>query len=71
MKKFLVLFGFMFLVMSKMTFAQNANDKISLDLKDAPVRSTLELAFKQAGINNYFCSTFCARIALFSPNMNK
>jgi hypothetical protein len=53
MKKFLVLFGFMFLVMSKMTFAQNANDKISLDLKDAPVRSTLELAFKQAGINNY------------------
>lgn len=47
------MFGFMFLVMSKMTFAQNANDKISLDLKDAPVRSTLELAFKQAGINNY------------------
>lgn len=53
MKKFLVLFGFMFLAMSKMTLAQNPNDKISLDLKDAPIRSTLELAFKQAGIKNY------------------
>jgi len=53
MKKFLVLFGLMFFAMSKATLAQNPNDKISLDLKDAPIRSTLELAFKQAGIKNY------------------
>ncbi len=26
---------------------------ISLDLKDAPVRSTLEMVFKQAGVKNY------------------
>jgi hypothetical protein len=30
-------------------FAQN----ISVDLKDAPVRTTLEMMFKQAGIKNY------------------
>lgn len=53
MKKFLVLFGFMALAMSKMTLAQDTNDKISLDLRDAPIRSTLELAFKQANIKNY------------------
>jgi hypothetical protein len=31
----------------------NAQSNISLDLKDAPVRTTLEMAFKQAGIKNY------------------
>ncbi len=30
-------------------YAQN----ISLDLKDAPIRSTLEMVFKQAGVKNY------------------
>jgi len=53
MKKFLIAFGFILFAMSKMTFAQSDNSNITLDLKDAPIRATLELAFKQAGINNY------------------
>jgi len=28
-------------------------NSITLDLKDAPIRTTLEMAFKQAGITNY------------------
>jgi hypothetical protein len=50
MKKILVLLS-LFFTMSMATFAQT--NSISLDLKDAPVRSTLEMAFKQAGIKNY------------------
>ena len=30
-----------------------AQSNISVDLKDAPVRTTLEMIFKQAGIKNY------------------
>lgn len=30
-----------------------SNKGITLDLKDAPIRSTLEMAFKQAGVVNY------------------
>ena len=55
MKKVLLvlLFGFLVL-MPKATFAQSANTpSITLDLKDAPIRTTLEMAFKQAGINNF------------------
>ena len=37
------------LVVCSSVFAQN----ISVDLKDAPVRTTLEMMFKQAGIKNY------------------
>jgi len=37
------------LVVCYPVFAQN----ISVDLKDAPVRTTLEMMFKQAGIKNY------------------
>ena len=37
------------LVACSPVFAQN----ISVDLKDAPVRTTLEMMFKQAGIKNY------------------
>jgi hypothetical protein len=37
------------LVVCSPVFAQN----ISVDLKDAPVRTTLEMMFKQAGIKNY------------------
>ena len=50
MKKIFLLFALL-IVMSKMTFAQT--NSISLDLKDAPIRTTLEMAFKQAGIKNY------------------
>ena len=50
MKKILLLVCFYFM-MSKMAIAQN--NLISLDLKDAPVKATLEMAFKQAGIKNY------------------
>jgi hypothetical protein len=53
MKKFLIAFGFILFAMSKMTFAQSDNSNITLDLKDAPIRSTLELVFKQAGVKNY------------------
>ena len=37
------------LVVCSPVFAQN----ITVDLKDAPVRTTLEMMFKQAGIKNY------------------
>ena len=47
MKKLVALF--VFLVACSPVFAQN----ISVDLKDAPVRTTLEMMFKQAGIKNY------------------
>ena len=47
MKKLVALF--VFLVVCSPVFAQN----ISVDLKDAPVRTTLEMMFKQAGIKNY------------------
>jgi hypothetical protein len=50
MKKILLVLS-LFFIMSTMTFAQT--NSISLDLKDAPIRSTLEMAFKQAGIKNY------------------
>ena len=50
MKKILVLLG-LFFTLSMTTYAQT--NSISLDLKDAPIRSTLEMAFKQAGIKNY------------------
>lgn len=56
MKKVLLvlLFGFSLVLMPKATFAQSANaPSITLDLKDAPIRTTLEMAFKQAGINNF------------------
>lgn len=48
MKKLLALFAV--LVFCNVA---NAQSNISLDLKDAPVRTTLEMAFKQAGIKNY------------------
>ncbi len=38
-----------FCLISTSSFSQN----ISVDLKDAPVRTTLEMMFKQAGIKNY------------------
>ena len=47
MKKLVALF--VCLVVCSPVFAQN----ISVDLKDAPVRTTLEMMFKQAGIKNY------------------
>ncbi len=47
MKKLVALF--VFLVACSPIFAQN----ISVDLKDAPVRTTLEMMFKQAEIKNY------------------
>lgn len=47
MKKLVALF--VCLVACSPIFAQN----ISVDLKDAPVRTTLEMMFKQAGIKNY------------------
>ena len=37
------------LLISASAFSQN----ISVDLKDSPVRTTLEMMFKQAGIKNY------------------
>jgi len=48
MKKLLALFAV--LVFCNVA---NAQSNISLDLKDAPVRTTLEMVFKQAGIKNY------------------
>lgn len=47
MKKLILSLCVLFIAAS--TFAQN----ISVDLKDAPVRTTLEMMFKQAGIKNY------------------
>ena len=37
------------LLISASAFSQN----ISVDLKDSPVRTTLEMMFKQAGVKNY------------------
>lgn len=48
MKKILALLAC--LIASCPVFAQS---NISLDLKDAPIRSTLEMVFKQGGIKNY------------------
>jgi len=47
MKKLILSLCVLFITAS--SFAQN----ISVDLKDAPVRTTLEMMFKQAGIKNY------------------
>ena len=47
MKKLILSLCVIFIAAS--SFAQN----ISVDLKDAPVRTTLEMMFKQAGIKNY------------------
>ena len=47
MKKLILSLCVIFIAAS--SFAQN----ISVDLKDAPVRATLEMMFKQAGIKNY------------------
>lgn len=47
MKKLIALLCFC--LISTSSFSQN----ISVDLKDAPVRTTLEMMFKQAGIKNY------------------
>ena len=48
MKKIVALFCF--LAICNASFAQS---NITLELKDAPVRTTLEMMFKQAGIKNY------------------
>lgn len=48
MKKIIALFCFLMICSS--SFAQS---NITLELKDAPVRTTLEMMFKQAGIKNY------------------
>jgi len=46
------IFGFLaLLILCNSAFAQEKN--VSLDLKDAPVRTCLEMAFKQADINNF------------------
>ena len=46
------IFGFFaLLILCNSAFAQEKN--VSLDLKDAPVRTCLEMAFKQADINNF------------------
>ena len=47
MKKLILSLCVLFIAAS--SFAQN----ISVDLKDAPVRTTLEMMFKQAGVKNY------------------
>lgn len=47
MKKLILCLCVLFIAAS--SFAQN----ISVDLKDSPVRTTLEMMFKQAGIKNY------------------
>ena len=47
MKKLIALLCFC--LISTSSFSQN----ISVDLKDSPVRTTLEMMFKQAGIKNY------------------
>ena len=47
MKKLILSLCVLFITAS--SFAQN----ISVDLKDSPVRTTLEMMFKQAGIKNY------------------
>ena len=55
MKKILLvlLFG-LFFNMTTATYAQDTNlAPITLELKDAPIRTSLEMLFKQAGVNNY------------------
>ena len=55
MKKILLvlLFG-LFFNMATATYAQDTNlAPITLELKDAPIRTSLEMLFKQANINNY------------------
>lgn len=47
MKKLII--AFVFALFCSSSYAQN----ITVDLKDAPVRTTLEMMFKQAGIKNY------------------
>lgn len=47
MKKLILSLCVLFIAAS--SFAQN----ISVDLKDSPVRTTLEMMFKQAGVKNY------------------
>jgi hypothetical protein len=47
MKKIII--AFVFALFCSSSYAQNIN----VDLKDAPVRTTLEMMFKQAGIKNY------------------
>ena len=48
MKKFFMLFSI--LLICSCSYAQS---NITMDLKDAPIRTTLEMVFKQAGIKNY------------------
>ena len=46
------IFGFLaLLILCSSAFAQEKN--VSLDLRDAPIRTCLEMAFKQAEINNF------------------
>jgi hypothetical protein len=47
MKKLII--AFVFALFCSSSYAQN----ITVDLEDAPVRTTLEMMFKQAGIKNY------------------
>ena len=47
MKKLII--AFVFALFCSSSYAQN----ITVDFKDAPVRTTLEMMFKQAGIKNY------------------
>jgi hypothetical protein len=44
---------FAFLAVMGLCLSSFAQSNITLDLKDAPVRTTLEMMFKQAGIKNY------------------
>lgn len=44
--------GLIAMLLCSQSLAQNEKG-ITLDLKDAPIRSTLEMAFKQAGVVNY------------------
>jgi hypothetical protein len=41
------------IVLPMSAFAQEKLNNVTFDLQDAPIRSTIEAAFKQAGINNY------------------
>jgi hypothetical protein len=55
MKKILLvlLFG-LFINMAPMAYAQDTNiSPITLELKDAPIRTSLEMLFKQGGVQNY------------------
>jgi hypothetical protein len=44
---------FAFLAVMSLCLSSFAQSNITLELKDAPVRTTLEMMFKQAGIKNY------------------